>query len=134
MATCAEGRAAEKKLLGYSYDDVEEARMNAEAQLIQILKDSPADDQGQKWAIFGRDCLWWTTDPADCGRLGWLPRCPYCDGLLDQSPLEKFLEAAENNPNAYGEHGLRALLAAYHKQAETCRTNWNRYRIVNSEL
>lgn len=106
------------------------------AALKRIEQISPELD-GEKWAIYGTACLWWTSFPEDCDRSGILPRCPFCGGALDRQPLGQFIAAAkhaiEHDPNRYGPTGLGALLAAHHRQAKTCRSRWDRYNVKIKE-
>lgn len=95
--------------------------------LYEILEESPRFNGG-KWAIYGENCLWWTSYPEDCGSPpGPLLRCPHCGGLLDQKPLLEFIENAVADPVLYGPGGLLTLVAAHHRNIDTCYENWDQY-------
>jgi hypothetical protein len=83
----------------------------------------------KKWAVFGVKCLWWSCDPEDCGFFdgGPLPRCYYCGGLLDQRPLDEFIEQAKADPDLYGPGGLKTLLSAHHPSRGECHQLWEEY-------
>lgn len=89
--------------------------------------------RGKKWAVHGKNCVWWTSFPEDCGQKGGRPCCPFCGGLVAMVPLEVFIEEAKNDPTHYGPDGLVALLGAHHRSARTCRTRFFRYQVKIKE-
>lgn len=133
MATCPGGQLAEKRLLGYCYDDTEERVTQKPDILDDVIKTAPIID-GQKWAIFGVHCLWWTTFPDDIARNGITGGCcPFCGGPIDKRPLAEFVKAARHKAQhqdfaegGYGPGGLATLMKAHHRSARTCRVRWDR--------
>lgn len=57
-----------------------------------------------------------------------------------QGDLAKFLEAGKSRPEHYGNHGLRAFIAAYHGNLlttdgkPTSLESWDRYNDVLDEM
>lgn len=118
-------------------------------ELMDILKSSPdcSGYGGGKWAIYSVGCCWWTSFPdTDLGTTRpfsikiksaggvvknvdafGLPCCPHCGAMLMQTPLEKFVECARNNPDHYGPRGLNAFVDAHSKNCNTCHQKWSEY-------
>lgn len=102
--------------------------------LTRILEEAPktrygdADHKG-RIAIYSVGCCWWTSDPKDLGRRypGPLPCCPHCGSMLMQAPLDKFIEAAQKNPDHYGPYGLRTFILAHARNINTCHRRWSEY-------
>lgn len=94
--------------------------------LDSILEEAPLVKGGEKWAIFGLRCLWWSSFPEESvfWAGGPLPRCPHCGGILDQKPLSEFIKEAKADPDLYGPAGIKALVAAYRAK---CRRIWELY-------
>lgn len=65
--------------------------------------------------VYAAQTPWWKLgDPVYNHPEVDLPCGPRSEMLLEtDNPLE-FIEAAENNPDFYGKHGLKAFTAAYH--------------------
>lgn len=86
---------------------------------------------------------WWTMNPRDLYRH---PECGLpCDprgGMLMEchEPLD-FLTQAEQNPEHYGKHGIKAFMAAYHGGVRikasglpTCFDGWDKYNELIDEF
>ena len=93
-----------------------------------------------RMAFYGANTPWWTSSEHDLyEKPGIGLPCDPRGGMLFQSgegDLDKFLKSAESQPEAYGKHGIRAFLAAYHGVVEvwngqkllpTCLDNWDAY-------
>ncbi len=52
-----------------------------------------------------------------------LPCDPRGSMLMETNNLKRWLQAAKDNPDHYGKHGLLAFMAAYH--GNVCATNGN---------
>lgn len=88
--------------------------------------------------FYGATTCWWTHDPAHLGRTAVEPGLP-CDprgGVLFQTEdVEGFLRGAEENPDHYGRHGLRAFVSAHHLNCQRseedarpwCMRTWEEY-------
>jgi len=73
-----------------------------------------------------RTC-WWTHKPEDVreatiiaggGEKGGIPLDPSgCPLMFAEGKAKDFLDSAARNPQAYGKHGLRAFMAAHHRNA-----------------
>jgi len=74
---------------------------------------------------YGANTCWWTHDPADLSRHpeAGLPCDPRGGMLMMTDDVEGFLSAAEANPEHYGKHGLRAFLAAHHRNMTRSRAD-----------
>lgn len=106
---------------------------------------------GGKWAMYSVHCCWWTSFPEDLGNMAklmperpkildrqdqsifrevnfdGLPCCPHCGSVLLQAPLEKFIQAARQNPGHYGERGLATFAMAHSRNTRACYRNWRDY-------
>lgn len=92
--------------------------------------------EGQRWAVIGVRCLWWTTFPDDVKRDDVVGGCcPYCGGPVEKMPLAEFIRVARHKAGhkdyekGYGPGGLATLMQAHHRQARTCRLRWDRVRV-----
>ena len=65
------------------------------------------------WSLWDNAWMPYTLD----GEPGGIPRDPR-GSVLVQAPLDKFWQAAGDNPGHYGRHGLDALVAAFHGNVE----------------
>jgi hypothetical protein len=82
-------------------------------------------------------CWWKIGDPiyqVPAGRPGeGLPCDPRGAVLMETDDLAGFLQAAKENPEHYGKHGLDAFMAAYHGNVvatngyPTCFKTWQEY-------
>lgn len=120
--------------------------------LQQILDQSPdiPGYGGGKWAMYSVNCCWWTSFPEDLGStadfmpgklkihsiggrtietdLTAIPCCPHCGSVLMQAPLEKFVEAAQANPDHYGDFGIDAFVQAHSRVSQkVCHRSWTEY-------
>lgn len=90
-----------------------------------------------------RTC-WWTHDPAHLCRhpQAGIPCDPRGAPLFETDDAEGFLRRAEQIPEHYGRHGLRAFMAAHHLNAvvgvsdlrATCGTEWEEYNAALDRL
>jgi hypothetical protein len=69
----------------------------------------------QQMAYYAVHTCWWGFDTyySISGNARGLP-CDPRGSVLMQGPADKFIEAAEKNPDHYGEHKLLAFAAAFH--------------------
>jgi hypothetical protein len=115
--------------------------------LQQILDQSPdiPGYGGGKWAIYSVNCCWWTSFPEDLGSLPpmryepftgqmlpnpggpALPCCPHCHSVLLQAPLEKFIEAAQGQPEHYGKFGIETFVQTHSRNSKFCRDAFSWY-------
>jgi hypothetical protein len=116
--------------------------------LLEKSPDVPGYGGGQ-WAMYSVHCCWWTSFPEDLGNTAdfmpgkltlfnrdssetqtdfdGLPCCPRCGSVLMQAPLEKFIHAAQENPEHYGHFGIDAFLEAHHRNSTKCHQSWLDY-------
>lgn len=106
-----------------------------------------ADMKPDTMVYYSVNTCWWVCDPpnkppgfktlqyqTDSG----LP-CDPRGGMLMQTDLAGFIQAAEENPDHYGRHGLRALMAAFHGNVNTddmrptCFRSWDEYNNLIDE-
>jgi len=75
-------------------------------------------------AYFSVNTCWWTHRSSDLHRHreSGLP-CDPRGGMLMQSSLGAFVEAAEDNPDNYGRHGLDAFIAAHNDNCVVSEIN-----------
>lgn len=98
--------------------------------LDEILAESPdvPGYGGGQWAMYSAHCVWWTSFPADLGKVPGIgiPVCPHCSSPLFQAPLVKFVDAAREKPEHYGRHGLDTFAAAHSRNlgAARCFPSW----------
>lgn len=93
--------------------------------------------------FYGANTCWWTHDRAHlCVKPGsGLPCDPRGGMLLQTDDVEGFLRSAEDSAEHYGEHGIRAFLAAHHQncvvsrtnRASTCFPDWAEYNRILDE-
>lgn len=88
--------------------------------------------------FYGAMTCWWTHDPVHLGRTAdghGLPCDPRGGVLFQTEDVEGFLRSAEENPDHYGRHGLRAFMAAHHLNClysegdprPWCMATWDEY-------
>ena len=77
--------------------------------------------------FYAMHTCWWTHDPKDVAELtgSRIPCDPRGSVLFEAHDPEKFLRLAEENPEHYGRHGLRAFIAAHH---QNCRVSASDHR------
>ena len=127
-ATCRKGTSFDKKVIGYSREDFQV--MNDKQLIAKLLKEAPANHTGAKYALFGTNCLWWTTDYEDANHSAPIPVCPHCEGPLKSAPLDEFLKNAyERKQQHQDAPSIAQMLKALHGKYPTCRTRWTRYDI-----
>lgn len=86
--------------------------------LIEIMEQSPDIPifGGGQWAFYAVSCCWWTSFPEDMGaNPGGLPCCPHCGSVLLQGPLDRFVAAAQEQPDHYGPGGIETFVKAHHR-------------------
>lgn len=103
--------------------------------LEEILEQSPEIEAygGGQWAMYGVGCCWWTSFPEDLGAIpiSHLPCCPHCGSVLLQAPLEKFIQAARDNPKHYGGNfGIETFILAHSRNADFCFSDWESYELI----
>ena len=82
---------------------------------------------------YGVNTCWWTHRPEYLYREGGLPCDPRGGMLMQTDDPEAFLKAAEDNPEAYGKHGITAFEAALMGNVTapngrpTCYKTWDEY-------
>lgn len=89
---------------------------------------------------YGAQTLWWSHKREHLRRhpTAGLPCCPRGGMLLQTDDTEGFLNAAESNPDFYGEYGLVAFIAAHNdnmllhegSKRHTCFERWEQYNEV----
>jgi len=96
--------------------------------------------------FYSAKTCWWTSDPNDlcCPHGNPMRTCPAGDGdgipldpsgspLFQTDDVEGFLKSAEEAPEHYGRHGLRAFILAYHGNVLSedglprCSSKWEMY-------
>ena len=85
---------------------------------------------------YGALTCWWSDAPPPYrtrSDFGGLPCDPRGGVLMQTEDAEAFLRSAEENPDSYGKHGLRAFEAALHGNVvaengkPTCSQAWDEY-------
>ncbi len=93
--------------------------------------------------FYSATTCWWTHDPAHLGKTAGghgLPCDPRGGVLFQTEDVEGFLRCAEQGPDHYGKHGLRAFMAAHHLNClhseedprPWCMRTWDEYNEVLS--
>lgn len=88
-------------------------------------------DKNFAMAFYSTSCCWWTSFPEDLGKAPQpfhIPCCPYCGSTLMEAPLDKFIEAAKENPDHYGSDGLIAFVASHHRSGFKCKKFFKDYK------
>lgn len=110
------------------------------------LDDVRADES--KTIFYSTHTCWWTHSAEDVranrGRsfVGGLPCDPRGATLLQTEDVEGFLSKAEAKPDHYGKHGLRAFMAAHHRNSflddgsmrHWCEKSWEDYNAAIDKL
>lgn len=99
------------------------------AQLEAIYDDAPDRSflGDEKIAVWSATCCWWSSNPHTVGQSPKhkLPACPSCGSVLYQGPLRHFIDRSSEHPDAYGEGGMAAFVAAHN--TTPCHQSWDEY-------